>query len=364
MISKALPAALLFALLLAMPAAGAVDSAAAQGPPVISVKPPSQSVQVGSRVTVDITISNASNIGAFEFILHFDPTVLAYADVREGPFLGSGGKSVSCLPPILYEDDVRYGDSVRYGCATPGTVEEPGVDGAGLLATVTFDAINDGRSPLTFVAGTGPANPNGDSLPFDVEEGIVAVVAAGDPVPTTPEPTPTRNPVALTPAPPSDVPTPVPGFVLPTPGPGTPTAAAGSSSSAPGSDGAGAAPTGPNAGISPTEPGASTPSSAGSVTGTTVPSSGDSSAVDATGAPGAAGAAGAGGATSPASGTAAEAESAAGSLAIAGQGAPPRTTPIWPTVAGAVLALLGVTLLLGGTVGLRRLSERQVDRER
>jgi hypothetical protein len=356
MISKALPAVLLFALLLATPAAGAVNSAAAQGPTLMSVEPPSQSVHVGSRITVDITTSNVSNLGAFEFIMHFNPAVLAYVGVQEGPFLGSGGHSVFCAPPITEQD------SVRLGCLAFIAVDQPGIDGSGLLGTVTFDAIGAGRSPLTFAAGTSLSIPPVSreaipSIPFDVEEGVVLVVASSEPVPTTPEPTPTRNPVALTPTPIGNAPTPEPGFTLPEPEPGAPTAAPGS----------GVATPAPGAITSTTEPHASTSPSAGSGAGTTVSPSGSPSAFEATGGvTDATGAPGAGGQASPSSSSAPEsAESVAGRLAIAGEGAPPRSAPIWPTVAGAVLALAGVALLLGGTVGLRRLSEqRQVDHRR
>ena len=98
---------------------GSIASAHAQEPTpsstpatLMRVSPSSQSLPSGAEVVVEIYIDNVASLAAYEFELAFDPALLGYVSVTNGAFLGSTGRNVTCLPPIL-----EVG-SVRFGCVT------------------------------------------------------------------------------------------------------------------------------------------------------------------------------------------------------------------------------------------------------
>jgi hypothetical protein len=108
------------------------------------VQPGSQTVTTGEEFTVDIVVNNVSELGAYEFEIHFDPIRLDFISVENGTFLGSTGRTVSCIAPLIGVG------SVRYACATLGP-SPAGPSGSGVLATLTFSAVNAGSSDLPLV---------------------------------------------------------------------------------------------------------------------------------------------------------------------------------------------------------------------
>ena len=79
---------------------------------VTRISPATQSVTAGSEVVVDIMVDDVTSLAAYEFELSFHANVLSFTSVTKGPFLGSTGRSVTCLPPLL---DVG---KVRFACVT------------------------------------------------------------------------------------------------------------------------------------------------------------------------------------------------------------------------------------------------------
>lgn len=65
---------------------------------VLSVEPSSQSVASGSVFTVDVDISNVSNLYGYQFDLTFNPSVLASVSSSEGSFLATGGNATFFIP--------------------------------------------------------------------------------------------------------------------------------------------------------------------------------------------------------------------------------------------------------------------------
>ncbi len=173
---------------------------------VVHIDPVAQEVSTGSQFSVRVMVDDVSDLGAYEFILQFDPDVVSYLGVANGDFLGNTGRGVFCPPAII---DV---DTVRFGCVSSdgGT---PGASGSGQLAEVTFTAAAEGVSSLDLIM-VSLADPLSEDIPAFPEGGSVTVVA-GTPGPTfTPSltPTPTLSPTAtLSPTPiPTSGPTPVP----------------------------------------------------------------------------------------------------------------------------------------------------------
>ena len=136
-------------------------------PAIVALVPSSQSVPAGQQLSVDVTVADVTNLGSYEWMLEFDPLVIEYVNVANGPFLGSTGRSVFCPSPILAEG------SVRFGCVTTGTAP-PGPSGSGVLSTLTFNALVEGTSALHFV-WVELSDPLGDDIHAVSEDGSVTV---------------------------------------------------------------------------------------------------------------------------------------------------------------------------------------------
>jgi hypothetical protein len=161
------------------------------------VSPASQTVTAGS-VSVDIVVEDAQSMGGYSFDLIWDDSVLGFVSFTNGSFLGSTGRTVSCLPPSVGVN------SVSVSCTSTGAIL-PGPGGTGILATVMFNPVANGLSALDLQNVT---ISNTLSLPVAVQatDGSVTV-AIPTPTPTvtlTPSPTasatptPTSAPQSLT----------------------------------------------------------------------------------------------------------------------------------------------------------------------
>ncbi|MEX1254373.1 MAG: cohesin domain-containing protein, partial [Dehalococcoidia bacterium] len=182
---------------------------------IVRVIPADQTLAEGEDVVFDITVEDVVGLGAYEFEVDFDQSLLNYTSVTNGLFLGSGGRTVFCLAPQL---DVG---KVRFGCVTSGVA--PGATGSGVLATVTLGSSCAGTSPLGLPL-VGLSDTAGGPLARNVEEGSVTVTGATVcPTPTatfTPTATSTTAPVTPTPtrtSTPSPTPSPT---ITATPSPG------------------------------------------------------------------------------------------------------------------------------------------------
>ena len=139
------------------------------GAMTVKVSPYSSSHELGSEFTVEVRIDNANDIGAYQFKLSFDPSILQAVSVEDGGFLGSTGRSVSTMPPSI---DNGAG-SITFGAySTDGGT--PGPSGSGTLSVVHFHAVAPGTSPLNLsddlITSTG-----GDLQSHDTVNGSVEV---------------------------------------------------------------------------------------------------------------------------------------------------------------------------------------------
>lgn len=109
----------------------------------------------GGSFDVDVVVDNVTNLGAFQFELTYDQDIVEVEDVQEGPFLGSSGRTVDCLP-----SDQAAG-SALLTCVTLGATPA-GPNGSGVLAVLTFKPVGLGISPLHLQSvqlTDPPANP-------------------------------------------------------------------------------------------------------------------------------------------------------------------------------------------------------------
>jgi len=131
-----------------------------------------------NRDTVPDREVGSAGLGAFEMTIQYDPAVLTFTGVHEGPDLNRSGRSFDCLPPALELD------SVSFGCVSLGP-EPSGPQGTMTLAALTFEATRSGTSPLVLEAAvTGPLGA--DTVPIDIRGGIVRVAARPGPKETAP----------------------------------------------------------------------------------------------------------------------------------------------------------------------------------
>lgn len=111
---------------------------------LVRIEPPDTTVNIGSSFTVTAFILNVTDLGSFQFDLTYISSVVTATNAVCGPFLGSTGRSVSPVGPTIDNTAGR----IAFGCSSEGS--EPGPDGTGVLATLTFNAAGPGSSSLHF----------------------------------------------------------------------------------------------------------------------------------------------------------------------------------------------------------------------
>lgn len=118
--------------------------AGAPNAPTVTLSPNPLTMPVGATRTLQVQISGAQDLGAFEFIIAYDPTVVRVNTVTLESLLGSTGNTATLLGPII---DHSAG-TVRFAAYTVGTTAGP--NGSGPLATVQLQGLRDGASALNF----------------------------------------------------------------------------------------------------------------------------------------------------------------------------------------------------------------------
>jgi len=120
--------------LLAAPAAAAT----------LSFATPPAAVQVGSSFALDVLVTDAPDLYAFQFDIAFNPAVMQADAVLEGGFLSAGGATFF-MPGAIdnLAGTVTFTANTLVG---PG----PGVTGDGLLVHLSFQALAPGQGGVTF----------------------------------------------------------------------------------------------------------------------------------------------------------------------------------------------------------------------
>jgi len=197
---------------------------------VMSVNPPSQTVvSTATSVDVSVRLTGGAGIGAWEFGLEYDPAVLELTALTAGSFLSDQGINQQCFRKDYPTHDGLV--AVQYGCGGFGQYD--GASGDGTLATLTMKPKTTGTVDLIFTKRE-LATRIGDGIPVESADGIVKVIAPGS-LDTELEPTPTANPVRLTPT--ALPPTEEDPYILSGNTRATPTSPSGSVSGSSGQDG-------------------------------------------------------------------------------------------------------------------------------
>jgi hypothetical protein len=115
---------------------------------------------------VPISVNGASRLSVVSLSLTFNPAVLRVRAVQEGSFLRQGGVSVTFAQQV----DSAVG---RVDISMTRTSDTVGASGSGLLASVLFEPVAAGSSPLT-LSGVA-TNPQGGPVPMSFAPVTVVV---------------------------------------------------------------------------------------------------------------------------------------------------------------------------------------------
>jgi Cohesin domain. len=134
----------------------------------VRLVPSSPSYRVGDLVTVEVRIENAANVGSVPFHLQFNRQVLEYVGPPiEGGFLSSDGTNT-----VFLANPSQGGTSLVVGASRLGGAT--GADGAGVIATFQFQAVNPGDCGFAFT-GASVKDPQARNLPANFLTAPVAV---------------------------------------------------------------------------------------------------------------------------------------------------------------------------------------------
>ncbi|MEJ2737060.1 MAG: hypothetical protein P8189_26440, partial [Anaerolineae bacterium] len=161
---------------LAGPTSGVLDLAQADG--LVRVEPAVATVENGETFRIDIWIYGAEDLGAFQFVLNYDPDLIEVPKQTDPMILGDLIGSTGRTPLEVVNELDAVAGTISYAVITTGS--GPGANGAGVLAFVELRARALGSSPLDLedveIADTG-----GRQQTISIANGLVVVTATPNP---------------------------------------------------------------------------------------------------------------------------------------------------------------------------------------
>jgi hypothetical protein len=148
--------------------------------PDIGFDPATQDVVLGNPANVDLYFSQVTDLftlGTFDLDISFDPTILSFSNVTFGdPILGDQLDFGSGFGSIYADIDFGGGLVNLFGLSTDlPTVLDANQAGSFILATLTFDTLALGTSPLG-LSVNALGDEWGDPLSADLVSGSINVV--------------------------------------------------------------------------------------------------------------------------------------------------------------------------------------------
>jgi hypothetical protein len=112
--------------------------------PVVYFNPTNSLVNIGTQTTVEVWVNNAVNFYGIEFEMTYDPAIAEASSVVEGPAFTAW--------PNEYEvvQANAGGGVVQFAASLLATTKAPPLNGNLHVATITFDALAQGTTPLTW----------------------------------------------------------------------------------------------------------------------------------------------------------------------------------------------------------------------
>jgi len=139
-----------------------------QSPATVRLVPSAPSYRVGDRVTVEVRIDNATNVGSVPFHLRYNRQVLEFIPPAiQGPFLNADGANT-----VFLANDTGNGGEIVVGLSRLGGGE--GMTGGGTLAIFQFQAMNPGDCGFAW-SGASVKDPQARNVPASFLTAPVAV---------------------------------------------------------------------------------------------------------------------------------------------------------------------------------------------
>jgi uncharacterized repeat protein (TIGR01451 family) len=158
------------------PTSGVLDLAQADG--LVRVEPAVTTVENGETFRIDVWIYGAEDLGAFQFVLNYDPDLIEVPKQTDPMILGDLIGSTGRTPLEVVNELDAVAGTISYAVITTGS--GPGANGAGVLAFVELRARALGSSPLDLedveIADTG-----GRQQTISIANGLVVVTATPNP---------------------------------------------------------------------------------------------------------------------------------------------------------------------------------------
>ena len=143
------------------------QSAQDNAPPLaLNVMPPASTQAVGSTFQMAVMAANAKDVFSVPMQVQFDPKVLQLVNVDAGEMMGRDGQAVA----VVHRDDGA--GLVTITASRPPNV--PGVNGQGVLCTLTFKATAAGDAQVT-LAKVGAKNSAQMNIPTVGSQSVVHV---------------------------------------------------------------------------------------------------------------------------------------------------------------------------------------------
>lgn len=144
--------------------------------------PQTSTVDAGTTFTINLTITDVTDLAVWEFRIFFLNTILNCTSAAKGPFLEKDGSSQFFTFTTYNTYNTTHG-CVLSGASLLGAV--PGVNGSGLLARITFKAVGGGDTQLIFDADPtwsflkDSTPPPRHPIPYSTVDGTVHVAGSG-----------------------------------------------------------------------------------------------------------------------------------------------------------------------------------------
>jgi uncharacterized membrane protein len=146
---------------------------------LVSISSAPSSVFVGHTVESEVLLSNASDFYGIEFFMSYDPAVLQVVDADPalpGVQIGLGEIFPSDQHTIGVNEVNTVTGQISLGVARLSPL--PPVNGDGVLAHITWEAVGEGVSELNFTH-TKLASPDGTELDAVSQNGVITTILTG-----------------------------------------------------------------------------------------------------------------------------------------------------------------------------------------
>lgn len=140
----------------AAPTSAAPRAVAPAGPARVVFSQPVVQTGVGSTVSVSLAMEGGADVSSAPMQISWDPKILKLNDVIRGDFLSSDGQQPVFTKNVMNDTGTATVQLSRQ----PGT---PGVNGSGVLVTLTFQAVGKGSTPV-FIPNLSVRNSQGQSV--------------------------------------------------------------------------------------------------------------------------------------------------------------------------------------------------------